>query len=87
MKTAYVRARIDPALKKSVEGMFSQLGLSSSEAITLFYKQVELTRGLPFNVRLPEPNEETVVAMEATDKEEGLTRCKDAEDMFGKLGI
>lgn len=87
MKTAYVRARIDPALKKSVEGMFSQLGLSSSEAITLFYKQVELTRGLPFNVRLPEPNEESVAAMDATDKEEGLTRCEDVDDMFGKLGI
>ncbi|WP_346355274.1 type II toxin-antitoxin system RelB/DinJ family antitoxin [Azotosporobacter soli] len=87
MKTAYVRARIEPKLKESVESLFAQLGMSSSEAISLFYRQCELNRGLPFPVRLPEPNKETIAAMEATDKGEGLTRAKDAEDMFGRLGI
>ncbi|HWR40200.1 MAG TPA: type II toxin-antitoxin system RelB/DinJ family antitoxin [Patescibacteria group bacterium] len=87
MKTEYIRVRIEPRLKKSAESLFDQLGLSSSEAITLFYKQVELHRGLPFAVRLPEANAETISAMESTDKDEGLTRCNDADDMFERLGI
>jgi addiction module RelB/DinJ family antitoxin len=49
-----------PKLKKSVETIFSSLGMSTAEAIRLFLKQVELHRGLPFSVSLP--NEQTVAA-------------------------
>jgi len=85
MKDAVVRARIESGLKESVEGLFAELGLSTSEAITLFYKQVELNRGLPFQIKLP--NKETLEVFEATDKGEDLVYCDNAEDMFKKLGI
>ena len=49
-KSAMVRARIRPDLKKRAERVFGRLGLSTTEAITLFYRQVELRRGLPFQV-------------------------------------
>jgi DNA-damage-inducible protein J len=49
-----------PKLKKSVETIFSSLGMSTAEAIRLFLKQVELHRGLPFSVAVP--NEQTVAA-------------------------
>lgn len=65
-KTQMIHARIDPKLKRSVERVFSQIGISTTEAIRLFLRQVELHKGLPFPVRIP--NEETVAAMkEASD--------------------
>lgn len=54
-RSATVRARMSPELKESVEGVFDALGLTPSQAIVLFYKQIALHRGLPFEVRLPQP--------------------------------
>ena len=53
-KTAIVRARVEPGLKREAEGVFSRLGLSATEAIQLFYKQVTLQHGLPFAVKTPD---------------------------------
>ena len=53
LKTATVTARIQPDVKQAAESVFSHLGLTASQAITLFYRQVELQGGLPFEVRLP----------------------------------
>jgi len=52
-KTETVRARVEPGLKRGAEAVLRKLGLTSSEAITLFYTQVKLTNGLPFPVRVP----------------------------------
>ena len=52
-KTTTISARIDPNIKKQAERVFRELGLTSSQAITLFYKQVELQQGLPFIVKIP----------------------------------
>ncbi|MEZ4662766.1 MAG: type II toxin-antitoxin system RelB/DinJ family antitoxin [Caldilineaceae bacterium] len=53
MKTSAISVRIEDDLKSDAEQIFQQLGLTSSQAITLFYKQVILQHGLPFVVRLP----------------------------------
>ncbi|NVM25845.1 MAG: type II toxin-antitoxin system RelB/DinJ family antitoxin [Desulfobacterales bacterium] len=84
-KTATVRARIDPELKAEVERLFKGLGLSTTEAINLFYRQVKLRNGLPFSVVIP--NETTEKVFKDTDAKRNLIRCEDAEDMFQKLGI
>jgi len=47
MKTATIRARTEPGLKADAERVFRKLGISSSEAINLFYSQVRLRKGLP----------------------------------------
>ncbi len=52
-KTAMIRARTSPELKTEVESIFQELGLSTSEAINLFYSQVKLNKGLPFEVKIP----------------------------------
>ena len=80
-----VRARIEPELKKHTEEIFRELGLSVTQAITLFYKQVEARNGLPFNVVIPTST--TLKTFDATDADEDLVVCKDADDMFEKLGI
>jgi DNA-damage-inducible protein J len=52
-KSKMIRARVEPALKRDAEAVLDKLGMSPTEAITLFYKQVTLYRGLPFPVRIP----------------------------------
>ena len=49
-KTATIRARIEPRLKQEVEKLFEEMGLTTTEAINLFYRQVKLRNGLPFNL-------------------------------------
>ena len=52
-KSKMIRARVEPALKHDAEAVLDKLGMTPTEAITLFYKQVTLYRGLPFPVRIP----------------------------------
>jgi DNA-damage-inducible protein J len=52
-KTKMIRARVEPGLKHDAETVLDKLGMTPTEAITLFYKQVTLYRGLPFPVRIP----------------------------------
>ena len=84
-KIAAVRARIEPRLKEDVEKLFKEIGLSTTEAINLFYRQVKLRSGLPFNVVIP--NKTTEKVFKDTDAIRNLIRCEDADDMFDKLGI
>ena len=84
-KSAMVRARIEPELKKDTEEIFRHLGLSVTQAITLFYSQVRVRNGLPFNVVIP--TGETLATFEATDADKDLVVCKDVDEMFNELGI
>ena len=84
-KIATVRARIDPWLKEDVEKLFKKMGISTTEAINIFYRQVKLRNGLPFNVVIP--NKSTEKVFKDTDARRNLIRCEDADDMFDKLGI
>jgi DNA-damage-inducible protein J len=63
---ATVRARVDAQLKKDVEQILSEIGLSTSQAITLFLKGIKRERGIPFELKIP--NEETLQAMEEAEK-------------------
>ena len=78
-KTEMIRARVEPDLKHEAEAVFSQLGLSTTEAITLFYRQVTLHHGLPFAVKLP--NTETREALRQARESENLTEYDGLEDL------
>ena len=84
-KTAMIRARTEPELKEEVNTIFKTLGLNETQAINLFYHHVKMSRGLPFEVRIP--NKTTVRTFNKTDAGKDLVECKDADDMFRKLGI
>ena len=51
-KTAMLTARMEPGLKADAEGILANLGIPAGSAITLFYRQIVLHRGLPFAVTL-----------------------------------
>ncbi len=80
-----MRARIDPELKAEVESLFKELGITTTEAITLFYRQVKLRNGLPFDVVVP--NKKTEEVFKDTDAGRNLISCDNADEMFEKLGI
>ena len=84
-KTSIISARIDPELKNSVEFVFKKLGLTSAQAITLFYKQVELQRGLPFSVKIP--TNETKDALNDAEMRRNLESYDDTDKLYKDLGI
>ncbi len=84
-KAAVISARIDPELKKNTEQIFQELGLTTTQAITLFYKQVALQHGLPFAVKLP--NEETQQALAEAKARYNLKSFDDTDSLFDDLDI
>jgi DNA-damage-inducible protein J len=84
-KSATVRARIEPHLKEEAEGLLEEMGLSATQAITIFYRQIALRKGLPFDVVIP--NATTQRTFKNTDAGKDIVVCKNAEDMFRRLGI
>lgn len=53
VKSANLYARIEPDIKEQAESILAALGIPASNAINMFYKQIILQRGLPFDVKLP----------------------------------
>lgn len=52
-KTANLYVRIEPDVKEQAENILTALGIPASNAINMFYKQIILQRGLPFEVKMP----------------------------------
>ena len=82
-KTRMIHARVDPRLKASAEKVFSKIGISTTEAIRLFLKQVELHNGLPFAVAIP--NAETTAAMAEANNPGALNRYKSFRELREKV--
>ena len=81
MKTTKIQARISEELKSDVEIVFSELGLTMSEAITLFLSQVKFTKGLPFSVSLPSKSKRL-----KTNADEIIGKCqKVSKKWIGKF--
>ena len=95
MAQTTVNVRMDETLKKELEWLCSELGMSISTAVTLFAKTAVRVRGIPFELRIPMPNPPK--AMEGMDKGEldakiqaGLLavaegRVRSAKDVFSDM--
>jgi DNA-damage-inducible protein J len=84
-QSGMIRARIAPELKAEAESILNRIGLSASDAIRMFYRQIALHGGLPFEARIP--NATTRKALRDAEAGRNLTRYADADDLFKKLGI
>lgn len=80
MKTSVVHARIEPQTKRKAEGVLRKLGLSPTEAIRIFYRQVSLRGGLPFPVEIP--NELTASTLVKSRRGEDIQEFESVEAMF-----
>ncbi|MCL2603021.1 MAG: type II toxin-antitoxin system RelB/DinJ family antitoxin [Defluviitaleaceae bacterium] len=63
-KTANLHIRIDPETKSGAEELFSNFGITISDAVNMFLRQSLMVRGLPFEVRQPRYNAETEAAIQ-----------------------
>lgn len=84
-KTATARARIEPEIKEEAEKILSDCGLSASQAISLFYRQVILERGLPFPIK--RFNAETRRVLKSSERGIGVDQFESADALFEDLGI
>lgn len=84
-KNASVSVRMEPSLKRDAEKIMKNLGLPASQAVTLFYRQLVLQNGLPFEVKLP--NELTRKALEDALSRRDLTSYSSTDELFEDLGI
>ena len=82
-KSAMIRARVEPHLKERAEAMLSEMGLSATTAITLFYRQIIQRRALPFEIRLP--NAATRRAMQAARSGRGVSGAGSIDELLAKL--
>lgn len=88
-KSATIRAQVKPDLKAEVEEVLKRLGLSTTEAIVLFFHQVKLHRGLPFDVKIPIdvkiPNAATLKTFQDTDAGKSLVEYDSLDQMLSDL--
>lgn len=85
-KTDVLHIRVEPSVKQRAEKTLNDLGLSITEAINVFLNQVILNDGIPFEIRKPKFNKETIQAIEDTKNGKNLSKTFDnAEDMFKEL--
>ena len=82
-KSAMIRARVDPKLKIRAEALLAHLGLSATTAITLFYRQVVLRRGLPFELHVP--NAVTQRAIQSARAGRGVIRADAIDELLVQL--
>ena len=84
-KTAMIQARVQPDLKKEVEAILGELGLTASETINLFYRQIKLNRGLPFEVR--NPNRITAKTLRDSRAGKNVKHFRTKKEFYADLGM
>ena len=62
-KATTINIKTDVETKKAIEALYSAFGLSVSEAVNIFFKKSLMTYGLPFELKIPQYNEETLEAL------------------------
>jgi DNA-damage-inducible protein J len=85
-KSAYITARIEPKLKAQAGRVLAKVGVSTTDAITMFMRQVVLHEGLPFEVRVPNAASRRAIAeLEDPVKRAKLKRYATADELFAGI--
>lgn len=86
MKTEMLSTRIDPDTKLAFTNVCEDMGLSTSQALKLFAKAVVNYGGIPFELKVKQPNEKTAAAI--AELEAGhANSAKNIEELFSDLSI
>lgn len=84
-KTAVITTRIEPEIKLEAENILAQLGITMSQAMSMYIRQLVWQRGIPFSVKIP--NHETVAAIQESKNPEDLPVFDNLDDLFESLEI
>jgi len=83
--SATIQVRVDEPTKTQAKNVFNMLGMSLSEGVCLFLRQVIMHRGIPFEVKIP--NALTRETLEKSERGEDVKEFATVEELFKDLGI
>ncbi|MBS4937581.1 MAG: type II toxin-antitoxin system RelB/DinJ family antitoxin [Lachnospiraceae bacterium] len=86
--TTNFSVRMDSDIKKECEALYGELGINLTTAINVFLRQSLRAGGFPFDVRLEQPNKETIVALleaERISRDPSVKRYSDVEEALKEL--
>lgn len=89
-KTGNLNIRIDLTTKKDAEKLFSNFGITVTDAVNMFLHQSLLAGGLPFQLKIPQPNATTLAAMqdiEDTINNKAASSPQSVDDFFKEMGL
>lgn len=78
-KTATLTVRLDPQVKRDVEEVLDSLGITLTQAVTMYFNQISLEKALPYHPHIPNAETERALA----DKD--LRTARDVDDLFKQL--
>ena len=89
MANTSMNIRMDAEVKRQAEAIFSEIGMNMTTAINIFLKQSIRENGIPFELKINRPNNDTLEAISEGEKiiKEGATRFNNPDEMFADLGI
>lgn len=86
--TTNFSVRMDSDMKKQCELLYGELGMNLTTAINVFLRQSLRVGGFPFEVKLDQPNKETMAAMleaERIAKDPSVKGYTDLDELFADL--
>ena len=86
--TTNISIRMDSDLKAQADALFAELGMNLSTAFNIFVRQSLREGGIPFEVKLEQPNKETIAAMleaERIAKDPSVKGYNDLDELFADL--
>ena len=83
--TAFVRARVDEAVKNEAAEVLAAMGLTVSDVVRIALTKIAKEKALPFDMRVP--NALTAETLAKSERGEDVHSAKDADDLFQQLGI
>lgn len=76
--TTNINVRVDKELKRKAEAIFNELGLNMSTAMNMFLRYSVRYGGIPFDLRLDTPNEETRAAIDDVNNNRNMSKTFDS---------
>ena len=76
--TTNINVRVDKEIKRKAEAIFSELGLNMSTAMNMFLRYSVRYGGIPFDLRLDVPNEETQAAIDDVNNNRNMSKTFDS---------
>ena len=84
-KNAYINVRVNEGVKHNAEKVLGELGLSMSDAVNMLINQINVNKGIPFELKIL--NEETLQAFKESENDINCTVYKNPKEMYKDLGL
>ena len=74
MGATTMNIRVDSYIKNNAKKIFAELGMDLTTAVNIFLRQSIREHGMPFELKLRVPNDETLEAIRQVNNKEDLSK-------------